>query len=321
LIFPAAVGLGVLTKQTGWLILPATALIGSGNTRERWLKILISVLGVMVVWRLAFGSFSLMVETMLRKTAAPISATADFKSNFLRSKLWLGDYLTWPVILMSIFGGAAALVEAFRQKKITPLLAITVWTLGIFLFVTKTAVIFYPRYLYPIVLGVVLLATKGWFEFSRRLGMMGSIIVSILVLAPSLMLSSRIVLSPESANIPREDRFQFFEDWTSGIGSSEIADKIIKIAGEEEVSVYLEEENSYFITLKSDPRLKNARIETADWLFDPLTKIPEEILASEELSVFVRNRHPDIPGDWPVELIAQVPKTVSRSVYLYRITK
>ena len=321
LIFPMAIGLAVLTKQTGWLILPAAALTGRGNFKERWPRILISVLGVMVVWRLAFGSFSLMAETMLRKTAAPISVSANFRNNLLRSKLWLGDYLTWPVIWLSVLGGVSVALEALRQKKITPLLIIAGWTLGIFLFVTKTAVIFYPRYLYPIVLGIVLLATKGWFEFSRRFRMMGSIIVSILVLAPSLMLSSRIVLSPESANIPREDRFQFFEDWTSGIGSSEIADKIIKIAGEEEVSVYLEEENSYFITLKSDPRLKNARIETADWLFDPLTKIPEEILASEELSVFVRNRHPDIPGDWPVELIAQVPKTVSRSVYLYRITK
>ena len=321
LIFPLATGLAILTKQTGWLILPLVIVFGRGSFGKRLVKVVISVFGVAVVWSLAVGGPGSIAETILGKTTAPISAAADFKSNFLRSKLWLGDYLTWPVILMSIFGGAAALIEAFRQKKITPLLAITAWTLGIFLFVTKTAVIFYPRYLYPIVLGVVLLAAKGWFEFGKRLGIIGWILVGLLILVPGTAISGRIILTPESANIPREDRFQFFEDWTGGVGSKGLADEIAKINSERQINVYLEEENSYFITLKSDSRLKNVIVETAGWLVDPLTEVPKEVLSDGKTSMFVRNRHPDIPQDWPVELVLEVPKTDSRSVYLYRIIK
>ncbi|MBI4215480.1 MAG: glycosyltransferase [Parcubacteria group bacterium] len=321
LVFPAATGLAVLTKQTGWLVLPLVAVIGQGDLRKRWLKIGAGILTAIAVWYLVMGNLDLVLGTVLAKTAAPISASADFKSNFLRSKLWLEDYLTWPVIWMSILGGAAALVEALRRKKITPLLVIATWTLGIFLFINKTAVIFYPRYLYPMVLGVVLLVTREWFEFGKRLGLKGWILVGLVMLAPGMVRSGMIVLTPESAKIPREDRFQFFEDWTSGVGSEEIADKIAEINSGKEVEVYLEEENSYFITLKSDPRLKRVNIETAGWLVDPLTEVPKKVLSEGKISMFVRNRHPDIPDDWPVELVLEVPKTASRSVYLYRIIK
>ncbi len=128
-------------------------------------------------------------------------------------------------------------------------------------------------------------------------------------------------MTPEEANIPREDRFQFFEDWTSGVGSRELADQIVKINSEAETEVYLEEENSYFITLKSDQRLKRVNVEIASWLVDPLMEVPKEVLSDGKTSMFVRNRHPDIPPDWPVELVLEVPKTASRSVYLYRIIK
>lgn len=328
LVFPMATGLAVLTKQTGWLILPAVMVVGRGSFRQRALKVLVSVLGVAVVWSLAVGGFSPIVEIILRKTGAPISAAANLKNNLLRSKLWLGDYLTWPVIWLSVLGGVVSAIDTFRRKKITPLLVVTGWTLGIFLFVNKAAVIFYPRYLYPIVFGVVLLAAKGWFklvdhhsersEESRRIIV---VIVGFLILLPSLISSWNIISAPKTANIPREDRFQFFEDWTSGVGGKEIVNEIVKISEGKDVNIYLEEENSYFITLKSDQGLKNARVETAGWLVDPLTEIPNEVLLDNKISLFVRNRHPDVPVDWPVELIAEIPKTRSRSVYLYKILK
>ncbi len=291
LVFPVAVGLAVLTKQTGWLVLPLAAGIGQGD--KRWLKIGVGILTAIAVWYLAMGNLDLVLGTVLAKTAAPISAAADFKSNFLRAKLWLEDYLTWPVILMSIFGGAAALAEVLRRKKITPLLAIAIWTLGVFLFVNKTAVIFYPRYLYPIVLGVVLLAAKGWFECGRRLGIIEWGLVGLLILVPGTVISGRIILTPEAAKIPREDRFQFFEDWTSGVGSKELADEIVKISAKKETEVYLEEENSYFITLKSDPRLKRVNVSLARWLVDPLMEVPKEMLSDGKTSLFIRNRHPE----------------------------
>ena len=310
--FPLTVGLAVLTKQTGWLILPLVFALAGGSLKERVVKISISILIVLAVWHLAMGSFG----------SVSISAHANFKNNLLRSKLWLIDYLTWPVIGLTVLGGLVSLVDAIRQRKISPILGVAGWTLGAFLFINKTAGIFYPRYLYPILLGVVLLAANGW-EFIRTRGLNKSVLsgLFVLILLPGIISGRKIVINPGKAEIPREDRFQFFEDWTSGVGSGQLAEKILEIAGSDEVNVYLEEENSYFVTLKSDSRLKEARIETAGWLADPLIEIPKEVLKNDRMSLLIRNRHPDVPENWPVELIWAYPKTVVRSVYLYKILK
>ncbi|MBI2309872.1 hypothetical protein HYU89_03150 [Candidatus Collierbacteria bacterium] len=322
LVFPAATGLAVLIKQTGWLILPAVLTLGRGSLKGRAIKVLISILMVLVVWYLAVGSYNLVTETIFGKTAAPISVHANFKNNLLRSMLWLIDYLTWPVIWLSALGGFAAVFEAIRQKKITPILIVAGWALGIFLFINKTAVIFYPRYLYSSLLGIVLLAVNGWEKIQNRgfnkIALSG---LSVLIMLPGFISSWKIIVTPEKADIPREDRFQFFEDWTSGVGSKDLSDEILKKAEINKVNVYLEEENSYFITLKNDPRLKKVNVKTAQWLVDPLTEIPREVLADGKTAMFVRNRHPDIPADWPVELVWSFPKTNKRSVYLYKIIR
>ena len=312
LVFPIATGFAILTKQTGWLILPLVLTLGRGSLKGRSLKILIGISIVFAVWYLTAGSFG----------SVSISTHANFKNNLMRSTLWLIDYLTWPVIWLLALGGLAAFIEAIRQRKISPILIVGGWTLGVFLFINKTAVIFYPRYLYSPLLGVVLLAVKGWDKIRSR-GFNKVILsgLSVLIMFPSLASSWKIIIRPEKADIPREDRFQFFEDWTSGMGSGDLADEILRTADMGRINVYLEEENSYFVTLKSDQRLKEVRIETVEWLLDPLAEIPDEVLKGDNTSLFIRNRHPDIPENWPVELVWVYPKTDKRSVYLYKIIR
>lgn len=322
LVFPAATGLAVLTKQTGWLILPLVLAVGKGGLRERTAKISISILAVIAVWYLAAGSNFSIVGTMISKTASPVSASANIKNNLLRSKLWLIDYLTWPVIWLSILGGISAVIKTIRKKRVIPILIVAGWSLGIFLFINKTAVIFYPRYLYSIIVGVVLLAVNGWeiirIRWPNKIGLSG---LFMLILLPGIISDWKIMVIPQKAEIPREDGFQFFEDWTSGIGGRQLADKIFEIASSDKVNVYLEEDNSYFVILKSDQRLKNVKVEISGWLMDPLTEIPDNILENDRTSLFVRNRHPDVPGNWPVELVWSYPKTDKRSVYLYKVIR
>ena len=127
--------------------------------------------------------------------------------------------------------------------------------------------------------------------------------------------------SPKQSAIAHEDKLQFFDDWTSGVGSNEINIEIEKyLRSNNNLTVYVESENSYFITLqrRNNP---NFEIEIAHWLNEPLNEIPTNILEQENETWFVRNRHPDIPEDWPVTLITKVQKSPSRYVYLYRIIK
>lgn len=320
--FPLAAGFAVLTKQTGWLIFPLVLALGKGKIKDRSIKIFISILAVIAVWYLASGSNYSIIGSMIGKTASPVSVSANFRNNLLRSKLWLIDYLTLPVIWLSVIGGVAAAAGSLKKNKITPALIVAGWTFGVFLFINKTAVIYYPRYLYSIVLGVVLLAVNGLEVIRNRFPNKKFISgLFILALIPAMISDWEIMASPQNAKIPREDGFQFFEDWTSGAGSAEIAGKISEIAGQDGANIYLEEDNSYFIVLKSDSRLKNSKIEIAGWLADPLTEVPENVLTGGRTSLFIRNRHPDIPENWPAELIWSYPKTDKRSVYLYKIIK
>ena len=68
---------------------------------------------------------------------------------------------------------------------------------------------------------MVLLAAKGWDII--RIRWPNKIVLSglfMLILLPGIVSDWKIIVTPEKAYIPREDGFQFFEDWTSGVADS-----------------------------------------------------------------------------------------------------
>lgn len=316
--------LGILTKQTAWLILPLVLFLHKGNKKKIFWILLLSITIPVSVWTIAFGGWNRFLEVMLTTSASPLSFKVGFGGNIWRVKLWMLSYLTWPIILAAAIGFFYEVIGSVRKRLITPLAFMGMWVLAVILFESLTARIFYPRYLYPIVIGVVLLATRSCMllaDFLRNKAAM-VILIGLAVYIP-LRTDTQIIFKPLDAPLALEDRFQYYEDFTSGIGAGEIANEVSEIFYQTglPLSVYLEDDNAFLVTILDKKELKGAKIEVADWLKDPLVIIPDEVLREKGESLFIRNRHPDIPGDWPVELILEVPKTNSRSVYLYRIIK
>lgn len=326
LFFPViGVPLAILVKQTGWLALPLVILTNR-KIKSWFLTLLTAVLIPLIVWAVAYGSLAGLQNVLSKTSSAPISARADIKSNLLRSKIWLRTYLTDPIIAIAMIGALIEIGVSVKKRTLTPLLGVALWTVGVVLFESAIARIFYPRYLYPVIIGVVLLATRGvWtllHELKRMLPLVLLVPVVLLVpLLPSLHFDWLLMTNPSVAPLALEDRFQFFEDWTSGVGSKELADAIRTyhrdIPGK--LTVYLEEENSYAVTLLEDLKGQDIQIEIAGWLVDPLREIPDEVRAKAPHVLFVRNRNPDIPPDWPVEKIFSFAKTPVREASLYRI--
>lgn len=333
LIIPVlAIPLGILTKQIAWLSLPLALVYHFKNKKKILLTILFTFVLPLAVWIIALGGWDKFQETIFNKTSAPLSLTANFKGNIFRVKLWFLAYLTWPIILTVIIGFGKEIIKSWRRRRVNSLTLIGSWCLAIIVFESLTARIFYPRYLYPVVIGVVLLSVSGIMVIDSLIGkiLKKSLVRKFLMFLIILGLGYQewktdlnIIFKPAKAAIALEDRFQFFEDWTSGVGTEEMAKKIEQIAKKSNkgVTVYFEEENLYFVGLKFDKRLNGMIFKKADWLIDPLSEIPEEILNQTEDVLFVRNRHPDIPFDWPVELIASIEKSASRKVFLYRLLK
>lgn len=331
LFFPIiGVPLAILVKQTGWLALP---LVFSVHRKIPILLLttLTSILIPFFVWWVALGSPDELIKTLQKTSSAPVSMSTTvmmIKNNLLRSKIWLRTYITDPIIAVAFLGVFVELVVSVKKRTITPMFGVGIWTVGIVLFESFIARIFYPRYLYPVVIGIILLATRGIWLLQDALKRIIPLIlliplVLLILFLPALRFDWLVMTNVSVAPLALEDRYQFFEDWTSGVGSQELADAIRtyhrEIPGE--LTVYLEEENSYAVTLpiELERRQIENEIEIGDWLMDPLTDIPDEIRATVPHVLFIRNRNPDIPDDWTVEKIFSFNKTAVREVSLYRI--
>lgn len=327
LFFPViGVPLAILVKQTGWLVLPLV-LLTNRNLKTLLLTLVMAIVVPAIIWTFAYGSPRGLGSVLEKMSSAPISARVDIKSNLLRSKIWLRTYITDPIIAIAFLGTLVELFASLRKRTITPLLGVAFWTAGVVIFESFIARIFYPRYLFPVMIGVVLLATRGVLvamDFAKRFFPVLPVLLVVL-LFPSLRFDWLLLTNVSAAPIALEDRFQFFEDWTSGVGSQEMADAILFYQRDHQgkLTVYLEEENSYAVTLPR--KLENGQIEIeieiASWLVDPLTEIPDEVRANAPHVLFVRNRNPDIPNDWSVEKIFSFNKTHVREVSLYRVIK
>lgn len=330
MFIPAAgLPLAILTKQIGWLALPLVILLKWKNKKVLLISMLVALIIPFAVWFIALGNWEQITKINFGQTAATLGS-ANFKINLLRAKLWLVSYFTLPILFLALVGLIKESLIFVKKRKISPVLTIGLWSAFILVFEAKVAVIFYPRYLYPMLLGVVLLATSAaWMLYTLVIGFKKTLlrltvlfVSPIIILYPSVKFDYILIKSPSRATLALEDHLQFFEDWTSGVGSGELNKKINEFVQNNRgrLVVYVEGENSYYVTLKRG-KFQNYEIKIAGWLNEPLTQIPQEVLEEKAEVWFVRNRHPDIPKDWPVTLITQVQKSPSRNVYLYSINK
>ena len=326
----AGLPLAILTKQTGWLSVPLAILLHFQNKRLVFISLLAALVIPFAVWFIALGSWEQIIKINFMQTAIPLGASADFKTNLLRAKLWLISYVTLPILFLALVGLIKESVESVKKRAFSPVLIIGLWSLSVLIFEAKVAVIFYPRYLYPMLLGVVLLATKNaWTLFTYVKSIKKPILRlttlfagAMILFYPSIKFDYTLINSPQNAPLALEDHLQFFEDWTSGIGGNEFYKKIDEFTQDNSrnLILYVEGANSYYVTL-GQTRKKNYEVKIASWLNEPLSEIPQSVLSGNKEVWFVRNRNPDIPKDWPVSLIDKVQKSPTRYVYLYRINK
>lgn len=322
-----SVPLAILTKQTGWLAFPLAMLIHRNQRRFALAILFASFLIPVMVWLIALGGPANVMSVIGEKTGAALGFGVPVKENLYRSVIWLKAYISLPILLWMFLGTVIEAYRCFQKKLISPLLALAFWAAGVIVFESSVAKIFYPRYLFPLVPAVILLSTKGIWECYScikerwiRTSFFSSLVFFSTVLAsfsPLFRFNWLIAMDPSRAPMALEDHFQFFEDWTSGIGSNELRN-IIASRFPSGATVYLEEENSYAITLRQDSKLS---LEVAPWLRDPLREIPATVMQRPGEMLFIRNRYPDIPSSWQIELVAKIPKTDTRSVFLYRILK
>ncbi len=134
---------------------------------------------------------------------------------------WFPKLLTIPVMVV-IFGG---IILAFykRNRFVLTVIAWSLFPLLIEMALLRTFTTRYILFTIP-----PLLFVGGWFvdyvltQLGKRKFIAGAGML-LFLLVPTLLVDFKLITNPETADLPRETRRGYFEDWTAGQGLKEIA--------------------------------------------------------------------------------------------------
>lgn len=232
LILGGVIGLTVLTKTSGFLalyLLPVSLIFfddkENGKLRRliKWLGLVLVVLLIsqMMYSILRLSPFFHLIAQKDKTFIYPFfewltRPLVFFKGNLAGLKNWTVGYLTWPVI-MTILAGLFGGLKFFKER-----LFIFAWFIIPFIGLALFGRVIYPRFIFFMVIPLLLLAAFAITLFSERVKK-SLITVSffIVIILPSLITDTDLITDPRRAKIPFSDSNQYYNDWPSGWGIKE----------------------------------------------------------------------------------------------------
>lgn len=235
-ILGGLLGGALLTKtpaMVNFLVLPFSLLGFNFKSKNKY-----ALLKLLIFWVIAMG-IALMIYNILRLgpgfhllssrnqdyVFAPrelVGRPLDpFLPHFGDMKDWYPKLLTWPILVLGLFGVFRVVWEKHRLG-----LVILLWMLIPLLIQMTFLRTFTTRYLLYTIPPFLVLSGYG---LDRLLGKFKQknvvkILVALLLILPlPLYFDYQLLFSPEKANLPRNERKGYFEDWTAGYGLKEIA--------------------------------------------------------------------------------------------------
>lgn len=231
----AGLAIGIFSKTTA-AALPAVILI-SYLLLKRRPKPVDFAAGALVLVPLVFYFFSGTLTAVIAKQNTFVGE-AMIKNNLIQVGTWLGQYLTWPIILLL----AAGILVSLKNKllfvsAITPLVLLIV-----------SAKILFPRYLLPVVPFLIIYAAAGFRWLRRTLPRPLKPLLIIFLLSP-VWFSFMILKDLPAAPLPEIDKWQYVTGWPSGYGVKEVIDYLHdNLYSAEEILTDKAKNSSYAVT-------------------------------------------------------------------------
>lgn len=224
------------------------------------------------------------------------------KANLWRLFWWSDNYFTLPILLAAIISSIMGL-----YKKSLPILWLTVWIITILILSIYFSAHFYPRHLYPLTAPISLLLGYLLSRVVNKNSALGTFVL-VLIIALPLSFNYQLVFNPLNAPLALEDRQQFLEDWTAGVGYLEISTKINKLSSKTPITVYTDNQVNEKWVLENLYKTPNATI---------ITDI--KLVNNKTPSYLILNRYPDIPKELKTRLIYSYPKGPNRNISIHEI--
>jgi len=331
LLLGGVLGGGILTKTSGFLsiyFLPLTLFLFDWKDKKRLFKLLkwagLALLAVIISQAIyCILRLSPFFHIISQKDAFFVHPFKEWithpfyflKSNFQGLFDWLIGYLTWPLFLLAI--GSLILVKQKIREKILLFL----WFLAPFSGLVVFGKTLYPRFIFFMALPLLILVAwslEKIFQKIKKAWLFA--LVCLLFLAWPLSVDFQLLFYPSKASIPQPDKEQYITSWPAGYGVKEIVAFANKKA----------KDGKIFIATEGTFGLMPASLELYLWDhpnveikgFFPVEKIPEEVLEKAKImpTYFVFNETIQVPGNFPLKLIAEYPRPDPRySMRLYQV--
>ncbi len=248
-------GGAVLTKTPGMLnffLLPLTLLGFKNKGGSHTLVKLIMVWGVAIVIGFVMYNFLRLgpnfqmlssrnadyVFSPLELAGRPLD---PFIPHFNDIADWFPKLLTWPILLSVVMGAVYIFYGLWQQSfkgTSLPGAIVLLWALIPLLINMAFLRTFTARYLLS---SIPLLLIVAGFGVTKLLPPLAYIkrwplaLMLIVLLPLPLMFDYLLLTSPGKAQLPKEERKGYFEDWTAGYGFSEIANFLLEKNKEQKV--------------------------------------------------------------------------------------
>jgi len=248
-----------------------------------------------------------------------------FNGNLSGQFNWLQNYMTWPILMLIIFGTLFSFKKFYKEKII--LLA---WCLLPFVALALLGKVLYPRFILFMTMPLLLLASFSLYFVLQKIKKVHFRIALMVVLFGLMLRADYFVLTDfANAPIPESDSGQYINGWPAGGGVKEIVSFLDKESKKGKIYVATEGTFGSLPTYAIEIYLgDNRNVEKAGvWplpdevpkdLVEKAKKMPVYFVFNSTQVYKNNTRH----GLWPMDLIAKYQKgTGDTYMSLYKIRK
>lgn len=223
----------VLTKATALFGLPAVCfiLIHSFYTKNTSLRHLLTIGYIYFIAFILSGLLYVVFNDQISADSGSSIALDPFKNNLWLTIHWSKVYYL-PYIL--ILPGYLLYLKKINNLELH--IAMIIWiitSLGIMIVLNQ---FYYPRHILLVSLPLILITSLLLNVIPRTF----AIILFIFIMIFGINLSKDIVLNPAGAQMALEDKFSYYEDYTSGFQLSNIAYELTELSIKEPINVYMD---------------------------------------------------------------------------------
>lgn len=221
----------------GLLVLLAIKFLNKANRKNIYL-----ILKTVLISILVFGMFIYSFRTSvigdvgssLITNVSPAGILAKIRHNIWLYINWFGIY--YPLFPIYAVSSVYAFSKYRKEKSFDLIMVLSIWFV-----VASAMMILFNRFFYPRHVLIMLLPMMIITAYSLRrvpLVLSASLVTIIVILR--LFLFKDILVDYFRADIAKEDRFQYFEDYTSGVNVDDISQYLMDLSNGKPIVVWLD---------------------------------------------------------------------------------